>query len=254
MGRFNEGRRAGSQARAGRGRAGIVAARLGTALRDARTSTGLTQTQVATRAAVSQPLISQLERGRGRSASIETWSVVAAAVGEQFVGFLEYAPGAGQPRDIEHLRRQSALIAITSAGGWLPCPSWPLIGTSRARARSMSPSFDGRPGRWSSSRSGTGSRKSVEPCAGSMERWRPSERGLTQGEPWQIRGLFVVRDTRRNRQLISELRPLFTARFTADSRIWLKALTQPSQALPAGDSLLRSDRAGTVLRPSRLRG
>jgi hypothetical protein len=77
---------------------------------------------------------------------------------------------------------------------------------------------------------------------------------LDHAEPWQIRGLFVVRDTRRNRQLISELRLLFTARFTADSRIWLKALTQPSQALPAGDSLLWSDRAGTVLRPSRLRG
>jgi len=86
---------------------------------------------------------------------------------------------------------------------------------------------------------------------GKMEAFRAR---LDPAEPWQIRGLFVVRDTRRNRQLISELRLLVTARFTADSRLWLKALTQPSQALSAGDSLLRSDRAGTVLRPSRLRG
>jgi transcriptional regulator with XRE-family HTH domain len=136
MGRFNQGRRIGAEARVGRIRGGVVAARLGTALRNARTSAGLTQAQVADRAALSQPLISDLELGRGQSASIETWGMVAAAVGEQLVGYLEHTPGANLPRDIEHLRRQSALIQIASAGGWVALPEL-AVDHDGARSRSI---------------------------------------------------------------------------------------------------------------------
>jgi hypothetical protein len=67
-------------------------------------------------------------------------------------------------------------------------------------------------------------------------------------------GLFIVRDTRRNRELIQQLKPLFVARFGANASLWLRTLKDPDLPIPAVDGLLWSDRAGSILRPSRLRG
>jgi hypothetical protein len=86
------------------------------------------------------------------------------------------------------------------------------------------------------------------------------ERHLTSGrssEPstdrdWRVRGLFIVRTTRRNAGLVAELRPLFAARFGGSPTAWLSALTRPQATLPAGDGFLWSDAAGTRLRVARL--
>jgi len=232
----------------------MIAARLGTALRDARKSAGMTQAQVGDRAALSQTLISDLELGLGISASIETWAMVAAAVGEQLVGFLEHAPGADVPRDIEHLRRQSAFILFAAPGGWKALPEFRLD----------------RDARWSRSvdvalvRRATG-----EAVVAEIWNWFEDVGGALRGldgkvaalrdhlDPsleWTVRGLFIVRDTRRNRKLMAEIGPMFEARFRGNSRAWLKALTDPAERLPDEDGLLWSDRAGTSLKASRLRG
>jgi transcriptional regulator with XRE-family HTH domain len=214
----------------------------------------MTQAQVADRAALSQTLISDLELGLGTSASIETWAMVAAAVGEQFVGFLEHAPGASLPRDIQHLRRQSALISIATPGGWRALPELRLDQDAR----------------WSRSidvalvRRATG-----EAVVAEIWNWfddvGAALRGLDgkvaalrdqldPGVEWTVRGLFIVRDTRRNRKLTTELASMFAARFTGSPTQWLRALTDPGQPLPQGDGLLWSDSAGTSLKASRLRG
>ena len=198
--------------------------------------------------------MSYLERGLGAGTTLDTWSRVAAAVREQLVGFLEHAPGASLPRDIEHLRRQGALIRIASVGGWVAIPEL-AIDRDIVRSRSIDVAL-ARPA----------SREVIV-----VEIWNWFEdvggalRGLDgklsavgsrlgPGNQWHVRGLFVVRDTRRNRALITELRPLFVARFGASSGAWLKALTDPAAPLPEGDGLLWSDRAGTALKASRLRG
>lgn len=214
----------------------------------------MTQAQVADRAALSQTLISDLELGLGTSASIETWAMVAAAVGEQLVGFLEHAPGASLPRDIQHLRRQSALISIATPGGWRALPELRLDQDAR----------------WSRSidvalvRRATG-----EAVVAEIWNWfddvGAALRGLDgkvaalrdqldPGLEWTVRGLFIVRDTRRNRKLLIELAPMFAARFTGDARAWRRALVDPAQRLPDGDGLLWSDSSGTRLKASRLRG
>jgi transcriptional regulator with XRE-family HTH domain len=212
----------------------------------------MTQAQTAFRAGVSQARISQLERGHGRGASLETWATVAAAVGEQIVGFLERAPGASLPRDIEHLRRQSALIEIARPGGWSSLPEFRLDQDAR----------------WSRSIDVALVRRATAEAV-VVEIWNWFEdvgaalRGLDgkvaalrdQLDPsvqWTVRGLFVVRDTRRNRQLVTELRPMFAARFPGNARVWLRALADPAQRLPEGHGLLWSDRTGTSLKASRL--
>ena len=117
----------------GRGRADAVAVRLGVGLRDARVTAAMSQAEAATRARISQARWSELERGLGANAPIELWAVVAAAVGVQLAAFLEAVSGANLPRDMEHLRRQSAVVDRAAAGGWSPAPEMPVTrgGTGR---------------------------------------------------------------------------------------------------------------------------
>lgn len=221
---------------------------------------GRTQAEVADRAGVSQGLISLLERGRGTTASIETWACIAAAVGEHFVGFLELAPGATAPRDIEHLRRQSALIELARGGRWTALPEL-AIDPTVARSRAIDVALV---------RSVTREAVAVEVWdwfddVGAALRGLDAKRSMLEarlmaeaaiesapGLGWRVRGLFVVRDTRRNRALVAELRPLFSARFTGLAIGWLQALVQPSTPMPDGHGFLWSDRAGTRLHPARL--
>jgi len=213
----------------------------------------MTQAQVADRGALSQTLISDLEIGHGHGASIETWAMVAAAVGEQLVGYLEHAPGASLPRDIEHARRQSALISFAAPGGWRSLPELRLDQETR----------------WSRSidvalvRHATGEAVVAEiwnwfedvgaALRGLDGKVAPLREQLDPRVEWTVRGLFIVRDTRRNRALIAELGPMFAARFPGNARAWLRALTDPGQPLPEGGGLLWSDRTGTRLMASRLR-
>ena len=73
-------------------------------------------------------------------------------------------------------------------------------------------------------------------------------------QTWSVRALYVVRNTRRNHELLAKVLPLFAARFTGSPTQWLRALTDPAHRLPDGDGLLWSDSAGTALKASRLRG
>jgi transcriptional regulator with XRE-family HTH domain len=111
-------RRASSTRVAARARATYLAARLGTALREARRSAGLRQLDIARVAGISQSFASRMERGEGSSASIETWASVAIAAGSQLAAFFEELPGAEWPRDYEHLRRQQLLVDVARLGGW----------------------------------------------------------------------------------------------------------------------------------------
>ena len=253
--RLGVDRRASAQARVGRVRAVAVAARLGTALRDARASAGMTQAQAAYRAGVSQARISHLERGHGRGASIETWAMVAAAVGEQFVGFLERAPGASLPRDIEHLRRQSALIAIAAPGGWSALPEFRLDQDARW-SRSIDVALvrraTGRGGRRRDLELVRG--RGRERCAGSTARWRRCAITLDPSVEWTVRGpvhraRHAAKSEARGRARADVRGPVSGQR----ARL-AQGADRSAQRLPDGDGLLWSDRTGTSLKASRLSG
>lgn len=68
---------------------------------------------------------------------------------------------------------------------------------------------------------------------------------------WMVGGLFVLRGTRRNRELVHELRDLFAARFPIPSAAVL-ALADADRPLPAGSALVWTDAAATRLLLSRL--
>jgi transcriptional regulator with XRE-family HTH domain len=252
-------RRASRHERIGHLRAGQVATRLGTALRESRQAAGMSQAEVAERAGLTQTHISHLERGRGASSRIETWSMVASAAGDQLVGFLEQAPGADRPRDAEHLKRQNTLIRTAARGGWQSLPEL-AMDPGNTRSRSIDVAL-------------------LRPATGEVvvaEIWdwfddvgaglrSPDAKVATvasrvavelgpRAAPMIVRALYVVRDTRRNRLLVSDLCALFAARFPGSAFAWLAALTNPERRAPAGSGWLWSDRSGANLKPSRLNG
>jgi transcriptional regulator with XRE-family HTH domain len=236
--------------RAGRSRAASLSHRLGVGLREARRSAGLTQHELAARSEISQARVSEIERGEGWATSLETWACLAAAVGEQLVVFLEHAPGAGRPRDIEHLRRQSAVVEIARAGGWSALPEL-AIDPASPKSRSIDVALVRRATReavvveiwdWFDD-VGAGLRGLDAKIGVLATRLAAQPAGRDR---WRVRGLYVVRGTRRNRRLVHELRPLFAARFPGSALAWLGALTDPARAMPAADGLLWSDARGAL--------
>ncbi len=239
-------RRAGTARLTGRRRAEYLALRMGVSLQDRRKALPLRQADLADRAGVSQAWVSRMERGLGRSASMETWASVAVAAGSQLACFLEDLPGASRPRDYEHLKRQQLVLNAARSGGWTGraearLDPWPrsrsvdILLERRARAEVVVTEI------WDFFEDVGGSWRSLD---GKMETVRRDQPACT------VSGLFVVRGTRRNRQLVQEFGSMFRERFPASAVAWLRALTT-SAPMPREPGLLWTDVPGTRLIPAR---
>jgi len=229
---------------------------MGTALRESRLRTHQTQAAIATAAGVTQGYVSELERGLGVNASLETWASLAVAVGQQIAAFFEASPGADLPRDIEHVRRQELVIRTAAGGGWTAAPER-YLGTPGPHARSIDVLLI-RPAHaeavvcevWDLLLDVGASLRSLDSKVETVPGHLP---GVPDGRPWRVSALWVVRGTRRNRRLVADVPKLFEARFPARSHDWLRALESPTEALPNEAGLLWTDADATRLIASRLR-
>jgi transcriptional regulator with XRE-family HTH domain len=235
----------------GRARAAYLARRLGIALRERRLAARLTQGELAHRAGVSQQEVSRLERGTGLDARLLTWAAVGAAAGLELAAFFEQAPGADLPRDIEHLRRQNLIVALSARGGWTGMPEAALPGDG-PRPRSIDVLLERTARRevavveiWDLLLEGGAATRRLEAKV-------LATRGR-RGQGWHVEGLIVVRGTRRNRALVHELGPLFAARHPAPSAAWLRALVDPQAPLPRAGGFAWTDVAGSRLLAARFR-
>ena len=66
-------------------------------------------------------------------------------------------------------------------------------------------------------------------------------------EAWGAGGIWLVRGTRRNRELVREFQDLFESKFAGSSIAWLAALEDPAAAMPTSAGLLWTDVKGTRL-------
>ena len=213
-------------------------------------ASGLRQRDVADRAGISQSYLSDLERGRWPGASLQVLADCAAAVGAQLAAFVEAQPGADAPRDLQHLRRQSLLIEFAANGGWtgvgealvgdLPRPHSIDVLLTRAERR--------------------------EACVTEIWDWvddgGQAMRGLERkvlatsdrlGPGWRVEGLLLLRRTARNRALVRSIAPLIRSRYPASSARWLRALSDPTAAMPDGRGFAWTSVDGTRLIAARLR-
>jgi transcriptional regulator with XRE-family HTH domain len=231
-------------------RAGYLARRLAQAMRDRRASLRVTQRALGDLVGLSQAEIHRLEKGGGANAGLDTWASIAAALGTQLAAFFDQVPGADQPRDIEHLKRQDLVLRIAARGGWTGEPE-ALLQDDGRYPRSIDVLLI----------------RAVRHEAAVVEVWDlltdggAAMRGLGAkldatrrrlGAGWRVQGLLVVRGTQRNRGLIGELRAVFAARYPASSAAWLRALENRAAAMPTADGFVWTDVKGIRLVAARL--
>ncbi len=286
--RRSQQRRTSLQVSADRRAAGL-AATLGRAIGEARREHGLRQFDVAARAAIAQSTQSEMECGHGADVSLLVWVRAAYACGTDLRAYLERTSASAQPRDAVHLRHQELVARLASAGSWRPMPEAQLdIDPTRSRSADlllMRPddvalfeiwdsfedvgaafrSWDRRLGRLREREAGRPRSNEarmlpadVRPNGAGVRPIEPRERPdgskLHPDEPGQVHvaGCWVVRATRRNRQLVREHATLFAARFPGSGHRWLAALAHPEVSMPRRAGLLWATVAGDRLFPARL--
>jgi hypothetical protein len=204
---------------------------------------------VASTAGITQPFYSRIERGLEPGATLLTLASCASALDTQLAAFIEALPGASLPRDIQHLRRQSHLVAITRRAGWVSDPESLLQGDG-LRPRSIDVLL----------------RRPVAREAAVVEIWDllldggEAMRGLGAkvlatrqrlGPGWRVEGLLLLRATSRNRVLVRELAPLVMARFPASSAAWVRALAAPGERMPDAAGFAWTSVTGDRVFPAR---
>ncbi len=272
-------------------RAASLAATLGRAVRDARLEHGLRQVDVASRAAIAQSTESELECGHGEDVSLLVWARAAYACGTDLRAYLERTSSSAQPRDAVHLRHQELVARVASAGSWRPMPEAQLD-IDPARSRSADLLLE-RPGEvalveiWDAFEDVGAAFRSWDRRLGRLleretGRPRPTGRGAHPAEARpngasarpietdrrpdgarvrpdvtgevRVAGCWVVRATRRNRQLVHEHATLFAARFPESGQRWLTAMEHAEASMPERSGLLWTSVAGDRLFSARLHG
>ena len=160
----------------------------------------------------------------------------AAAVDTQIAAFIEARSGADLPRDIVHLRGQQSIIAFARRGGWLARAEYPIDPIAR-RSRSIDVYLERTDRReiavvelFDFVADGGDAMRGL---ADKVAEVRAADRtGM------HVQGLFVLRATRRNRELVGRLRDVIRGRFPGSSAAWVAALFDPDRPMPDCDGFV----------------
>lgn len=203
--------------------------REGAKVRRARKRRSWTQNELGARIGLSQSSISHLERGDGGSLSVQSWQRVAIAC--QLPLNLELGRDPKEePADAGHLAVQELVLRVGRLAGYartfeLPTrPANPSLSTDvgliddRRRLLIQVECVNTFGNINASIRSSHRKRAEAEELAIAMG----------HGAPYVVHQCWVIRATRRNRQLLSTYPELFASRFTGSSRAWVKAMTTRS--------------------------
>ncbi|HEY7589540.1 MAG TPA: helix-turn-helix domain-containing protein [Candidatus Limnocylindrales bacterium] len=222
-------------------------ARLGRELRGSRLRRRRTQAQVGAIVGVAQSTISRMERGRGGSLSMDVWQRSFTAVDRE-LAIVPNRDALEEPSDAGHLAMQELVLRLGRRAGYQ--------GSFELPTRPADP------------------RRSADVCLRSdtqrllilVEVWntfgdigaavRSTNRKLAEAEalavaiggekPYHVSGCWVVRPTRRNRDLVARYPELFAARFPGSSAKWVRAIVDADEP-PSAAGLLWTDDALTRL-------
>lgn len=246
------GRKPGSRAAAvlaGRERAARLAAELGSKVRQARRRRRWSQRLLGEKVGVTGRRVGQLERGLGAGASIDLWSALASALD------LPLKVELGRDRvedtaDAGHLRIQELVLRLGRLAGHvrtfeLPTrPAEPSLSTDvclRDDARRILVLAEC----WNTFGSINAAVRSTRRKLAEAEALAVALGG--EAGPYRVAGCWVVRDTRRNREIIGRYPEIFGATFVGSSAAWVRALSEPGASLPAELGLVWSDLNATRL-------
>ncbi len=241
-----------------------TADKLATMLKDGRVRFKYRQVDAADRAGMSRGRWADLEAGRGGDAPIATWSRAAFAVGGSLDAWIKQTSATTPPKDAVHLRHQELVIRMSQGGGWTALPEEFLdreARTSRAAdvlltRRSPNNKAQREYALWNVTDWIEDAGAVVRDFTRRLDATDRYATARMQGdEPVPISaGCWLVRATRRNRELVGEHRHFFRGRFPGSGRAWLAALTTPDAPLPKKPALLWVSVAGDRITPARFSG
>ena len=199
--------------------------REGGKVRRARKRRRWTQQALAEKVDLAQPTISQMERGEGGTLSLEVWQQVVLVLGLP----LDLTLGRDaleEPADAGHLDVQELMLRTGRKAGYrrtfeVPTkPSDPSLSTDvgltdDANRRLLQVECVNTFGNINAAIRSS-DRKRAEAEAHAI--------AIGHGEPYDVHQVWVIRATRRNRELLARYPELFATRFPGSSKVWVKAL------------------------------
>lgn len=207
-----------------------IAASLGGAARAARQGRHLTLATVGARVGVSVPRLSELERGLGARAPLDTWVALGIALGRPLaVSFSRPLDESRSPADSGHLEIQEHILTLARATG--------RAGTFELPTRPLDPSRSTDVGVYDARER---TRIHVE-CWNTFGDLGAAVRATTRKQAeaeatWpddRIATVWVVRASAANRAILARFPHIVDASFPGSSRAWVRALahgTSPPHA------------------------
>lgn len=204
-----------------------VLTREGAKVRSARKRRRWTQLVIAARVGVAPSTISALERGDGGSLSLELWQQLALVLALPFDVSLG-RDALEEPIDAGHLAIQELVLRLGRATGRRR--TFELATKPAEPARSTDVGLIDDSQRRLLQVECVNTFGNINASIRSSDRKRAEAEALAisigHGRPYTVHLCWVVRATRRNRQLLATYPELFASRFPGSSRAWVDALTR----------------------------
>lgn len=222
-----------------------ISRHVGRVIKSARVRRRLTQTALGLKVGISQSEVSRIELGRGRSVPLTTWIALAHELGlrPRFELARDWQEA---PADAGHLAIQELLLGLARATGAArtfelairpgdPAHSIDVFVRDDLRRRLLVEEA------WNSFGDiGAGAR--------SFDRKMAAARDLAVAiggdRPYDVAGVWVVRSTRRNRELIARYPEVFATRFPGSSARWVRTL-KTGESPPSEPGLVWTDSRAT---------
>ena len=222
---------------------------LGRRIRDARTRRRWSQRELGKKVDLDPSRIGQLERGEGAGATLETWYALGVALDIPFKAEF-WRDQLEEPLDAGHLRIQELMLRLARETGRPRGFELPT--------RPSNPAYSVDVG----VRDDTNRVLIIEECWNTLGNVNASIRSThtkvaqamelavaVGGEdgPYRVAACWIVRDTRRNREIVDRYPEVFATAFPASSRAWVRALTAMGVAPPMETGLVWCDLDATRL-------
>lgn len=219
----------------------------GQKVRSARNRRGWTQKELGRRAGLGQQTVSQMERGEGGTLSVAAWKRVAMVLDHP----LELRIGRDAlelPLDAGHLAIQELILRLGRVAGYGRTFELPTRTTDPMRSTDVGLVDHER--RRLVRVECVNSFGNIGDAVRSSDRKQREAEGLAislgSGQPYSVHLCWVIRSTRRNRELLARYPEIFASRFTGSSRRWVEALTSGADP-PSEPGLVWSDIAASRL-------
>jgi len=223
--------------------------KLGREIRRSRIRRRLRQQALAERVGISRALLAKMEAGHATGTSPEVWFALAVAV-DRYLKFEFARDPAQELADAGHADIQELVLRVAKQAGYR--------GGFELRTRATDPSRSIDVPLLSRQARGLVIAECWNTFGDLGGAARSSQQKLTiareaavvlggDGEPYDVGLCWIVRDTKRNRELVARYGHIFDALLPGSSLGWVRALTVPGAELPTQPGLIWSDVRATRL-------